>query len=57
MSFQRIYERITTKAEGNEILFNLGKLAQALMLKLKGLTAFRRRRIVRDYAAAHPVRG
>jgi len=56
MSFQKIYERITTAAEGNEILFNFGKLVQALMLKLKGLTAFRRRRIVRDYVAARPVR-
>lgn len=56
MSFLKIYERITIKAEGNELLFNLGKVIQALMLKIKGFTAFRRRRIVRDYVATRTVR-
>jgi hypothetical protein len=56
MSLLGIYERLTAKAESSEILFNLGKVVQALLLKVKSLTAFRRRRIVRDYVAKHPVR-
>ena len=56
MSLLKIYERITAKAETNEILFNLGKVVQAVLLKLKGLTAFRRRRIAKAYVASHPVR-
>lgn len=56
MSVQRIYEAITAKAETNEILFNFGKVVQAIMLNLKGLTAFRRRRIVRNYVAMRTIR-
>lgn len=56
MSFQIFYERLTAKAESSEILFNQGKVVQLLLQKMKGLTAFRRRRIVRDYVATHPVR-
>lgn len=56
MSFLKIYERLTAKAETSEILFNLGKVAQLILQHLKGLTAFRRRRIVRDYVAKHTVR-
>ena len=56
MSVQKIYEAITAKAESSEILFNQGKVVQLLLQKMKGLTAFRRRRIVRDYVATHPVR-
>lgn len=56
MSLLKIYERITAKAETNEILFNFGKVVQAIALKLKGITAFRRRQIVREYVATHPVR-
>ena len=56
MSLLKIYERITARAETNEILFNLGKVVQAILLKLKGLTAFRRARIAREYVQSHSVR-
>lgn len=56
MSLLKIYQRLTVKAESSEILFNQGKVVQLILQKLKGLTAFRRRRSVRDYVATHPVR-
>jgi len=56
MSFLTIYQRIAAKAETSEIIFNQGKVVQLLLQKLKGLTAFRRRRIVQNYVATHPVR-
>jgi predicted SAM-dependent methyltransferase len=53
MSF---YEKISAKAEHNEILFHLGKATQLSLLKLKGMTRFGRSGVIKDYFNSHPIR-